>query len=301
MVNQLVSIIIPTYKRPDSLDRTIKSVLGQTYPFIEVIVVDDNNPDTEGRRLTEEKMAEFIDDERVHYIKHDRNKGGSAARNTGASHAKGDYISFLDDDDEYLPKCIESRIKRLSELSDEYALCYSRYYTKVGDTETISTENREGDLFLDALMQNIMIAAGSNLTIRKTAFDSINGFDESFVRNQDHELLVRLLKKYKIAYSEEPGLVVNVQFKHHTFDYQEISKKYVESFKPLIDELNHKDKKAFYKNINKLRFIDYVRTKRDLGGAFRMVKSGEVSCMEAIGYLASGFSRVFKRLLCHHN
>lgn len=295
MKESLVSVIVPTYKRPNTLDRTIKSVLNQTYSNVEVIVVDDNNPDSEGRQLTEAKMEEFEGNERVHYIKHEKNKGGSAARNTGARNAKGEFISFLDDDDEYLPKCIESRLARLNELPQDYALCYSTYITRVNGSETISTECREGDLFLDALMQNIMIAAGSNLTIRKDAFDSINGFDETFVRNQDHELLVRLLKKYKIAHSPEPGLIVNVAFSHHKFDYQEVSKHYVENFKLFIDDLTPNDRKTFYRNINKLRFIDFVRTKHDLKGAFGLVRNGEVSTIEAISYLFGGFTRIIKR------
>ena len=295
MAKPLVSVIVPTYKRPDTLDKTIKSVLGQTYPNIEVIVVDDNNPETEGRRLTEAKMVEFEGEDRVHYVKHEKNKGGSAARNTGARKAKGEFISFLDDDDEFLPKCIESRLARLGELPEDYALCYSTYITRVERSETRSTESREGNLFLDALMQNLMIAAGSNLTIKKKAFDSVNGFDESFVRNQDHELLVRLLKKYKIAHADELGLIVNVEFKHQKFDYQEISKHYVESFKSYIDELNVEEKRTFNRNINKLRFIDYVRTKRDIKGAYGLVRKGDVTIIEAITYLLEGLVRVLKR------
>ena len=111
--NVLVSVIIPTYKRPDKLDVAINSVLRQTYPNVEVIVVDDNDPDTEGRRLTEEKMSKFNDESRVKYIKHDHNKNGSAARNTGARASKGEYVAFLDDDDEYLPNKIESQLQTL--------------------------------------------------------------------------------------------------------------------------------------------------------------------------------------------
>ena len=106
--NYNVSVIIPTYKRPDSLDRAINSVLGQTYPYVEVIVVDDNNPDTEGRRQTEAKMASFADNLRVKYVKHEQNKNGAAARNSGAKASTGDFIAFLDDDDEFLPKKNES-------------------------------------------------------------------------------------------------------------------------------------------------------------------------------------------------
>ena len=127
MEQPLVSIIIPTYKRPDTLDRAINSVLNQTYKNIEVIVVDDNNPDTEARSKTEHIMSVYADNPRVRYIKHEKNKNGSAARNTGARYSQAKYVAFLDDDDEFFPEKIEAQVKRLEELPDEYAVCYRRW------------------------------------------------------------------------------------------------------------------------------------------------------------------------------
>lgn len=83
MNDLLVSVVIPTYKRSDTLDRAIKSVLAQTNSAIEVIVVDDNNPGAEGRERTELKMLEFSNNPKVKYVKHEKNKNESAARNTG--------------------------------------------------------------------------------------------------------------------------------------------------------------------------------------------------------------------------
>ena len=96
----LVSVIIPTYKRPDYLDRAIDSVLNQTYNNIEIIVVDDNNPNTEGRERTEKIMRRYENNPHVIYIKHEYNKNGSAARNTGFKASHGVYLAFLDDDDQ---------------------------------------------------------------------------------------------------------------------------------------------------------------------------------------------------------
>ena len=93
-MNQLISIIIPTYGRPTTLKRSIDSVLSQTYSKIEIIVVDDNNPDTESRKETEEVMSTFSDS-RIKYLKHEHNKNGSAARNTGIRKASGKYIGIL--------------------------------------------------------------------------------------------------------------------------------------------------------------------------------------------------------------
>ena len=88
-----VSVIIPTHNRPEYVGRAIKSVLNQTYQDFEIIVVDD------GLEKRAEPVINKITDSRIKYIKHEQEKGGSAARNTGIRAAQGEYIAFLDNDD----------------------------------------------------------------------------------------------------------------------------------------------------------------------------------------------------------
>ena len=107
----LVSVIIPTYKSCDTLCRAIQSVLNQTYDNIEVIVVDDNNPNTPERAATEELMLRYKTESEVHYIKHEFNKNGSAARNTGFRHSSGEYLCFLDDDDYFLKDKLQLQVE----------------------------------------------------------------------------------------------------------------------------------------------------------------------------------------------
>ena len=103
MINEKkVSVIIPTYKRAELLSKCIKSILEQTYSNVEVIVVDDNDPKTNWRKNTESILDDFKEDSRVIYIKHEKNKNGSAARNTGFKVSTGEYICYLDDDDIFL-------------------------------------------------------------------------------------------------------------------------------------------------------------------------------------------------------
>lgn len=296
MEQPLVSIIIPTYKRPDTLDRAINSVLNQTYKNIEVIVVDDNNPDTEGRRLTESKMAPFAENPRVRYIKHEKNKNGSAARNTGARASKGEFIGFLDDDDQFLPKKIESQVAKLQKLSDDWGFCYNKYYTQRGNEKLVPVkECREGDLFLVALKQGISVNAGSNLLIRRFAFESINGFDESFKRNQDHEFLVRLLKKYKMAYVAEPGLIYSIGTTNVKFDYEEVISHYIKTFKPMLDDLSEKDRKEFYDKINKLRVLNLIHPRREYKKAFKVLCEKDVNSLSVSLYILGKTSEYFIR------
>lgn len=292
----LVSVVIPTYKRPDYLIRAVESVLNQTYPNIEAIVVDDNNPETEARRRTEDIMKQFEDDPRVKYLKHEKNKNGSAARNTGARSSKGEYVAFLDDDDEYTPKRLEAMLKRFSKLSPDYGVCYSRYICRMPDgKEIISKEHREGDCFINALMKELKIGFGSNNLVLKSVYDAIGGFDESFKRNQDHEFLIRLLQKYKIGYCDEVGLIINVHLEQRKENIEETLSHYAETFKPIVDTLSEDIQEKFYKQINLNLFTYYFRTEHNYKKAIRVITQRKITVIDALVVLWKGTMRILKR------
>ncbi|MEG7845932.1 glycosyltransferase family 2 protein [Bacillus mobilis] len=108
--NIKVSVIIPTFKRSEFLSRAIDSLLHQTHKNIEIIIVDDNHPNSEYVSKTFESLQIYFNDERVIYRKNDRNLGCALARNEGIKIATGDYVTFLDDDDLYLPEKIEKQL-----------------------------------------------------------------------------------------------------------------------------------------------------------------------------------------------
>ena len=284
----LVSVIIPTYKRPERLPRAIESVLSQTYTNVEAIIVDDNNPDTDARKLTEEIMAPYADNPRVRYIKHEKNKNGSAARNTGAKSSNAKYLAFLDDDDEFLPEKISAQVKRLEELDEEFAVCYTAViFEKEDGSRSVSTETREGDLFFDALTRDLSFQAGSNLFIRKVAFDSIGGFDESFKRSQDKEVVTRLLQHYKIAYAPVEGLLAHIYSDHSFVDPFQTTEYYVTKMQPLVDTLDADLQKRYWKEINKQLFYYSIAWKR-LGYGFRLLLGAKVSFCDAISIIIKG-------------
>lgn len=105
-----VSVIIPTYKRSEFLERAIDSVLNQSYSNIEVIIVDDNDPSSNYRYDTEKKMLRYQENSKVKYTKNNNNLGGALSRNEGIFKASGDFITFLDDDDIYLPDKIKVQV-----------------------------------------------------------------------------------------------------------------------------------------------------------------------------------------------
>ena len=101
----LISVIIPTYNRENLLKDTILSVLIQTYKNFELIIVDDYSKDNTKRAV------ENFKDSRIIYLRHDKNKGPAATRNTGIKRAAGDYIFLLDDDDLIVPWALERLVE----------------------------------------------------------------------------------------------------------------------------------------------------------------------------------------------
>ena len=293
----MVSVIIPTYKRPLKLSRAIDSVLNQTYTNIEVIVVDDNDPDTAERVETEEVMRKYRGNPKVKYVKHEYNKNGSAARNTGFRNSIGEYIMFLDDDDEFLPKKVEAQVRCLESRDNSWGACYTRYIRlKNGKIDTICAENREGYLYFEELCRNLFIQAGSNLMIRRKVFEEIGGFDESFYRNQDIEFAVRLLKNYKLAYVDEMGLIYHRTSEKRFFDMEKITDHYVNTFKSYIEELNEEDKNRFYRIINLQLFRYKVINMKNINAGYKMIIKGDVQIVDVIRYfLHLIYRRIFRK------
>ena len=237
----LVSVVIPTYSRPEYLGRCIDSVLAQTYPQIELFVVDDNDPDTDARRETEKLMERYAGQEKVHYLKHEKNKNGSAARNTGWRASHGDYLTFLDDDDIIEPQKIERQVACLESLDESWGMCYTAYrLIKEHGADQISSEKRSGYRYVDGLMRTFFMGSGSNLFLRRCVVEEIGGYDESFRRNQDVEFMARALEHYKIAYIDEVLLTICQEGARIQGDFEKFdgyARHYLNKFRDRIERL----------------------------------------------------------------
>jgi glycosyltransferase involved in cell wall biosynthesis len=206
MVKGLVSIIIPTYKGSENIKRAVDSALSQTYEQVEVYVVDDNGSGSKEQIETENELKCYEEDDRVHYIPHEKNINGSAARNTGIKASKGEYIAFLDDDDEFVSNNIQSHMDRFKQVTDDYAMTYCgmELYAPNKAVQTIMPPV-EGDVLFDFLCGKIRIGS-SLIVVKRHAVEEIGGFDESFRRHQDWEFIVRILENYKIAKVNSVGV-----------------------------------------------------------------------------------------------
>lgn len=128
----LVSCIIPSFKRNDMISRAIDSVLAQTYSNIEILIVDDNDKGSE-YSTTLKEIVKSYDNERVKLLAQPSHINGAAARNFGVKHAEGEYIAFLDDDDEWLPTKIEKQIYFLKRILHMMALLHCLLCTLMED------------------------------------------------------------------------------------------------------------------------------------------------------------------------
>jgi len=202
-----ISVIIPTYNRASLLARALNSVLNQTYRSIEVIVVDDGSQDG-----TEESVKR-INDKRIRYIKHEKNRGVSAARNTGIDKAKSNYIAFLDSDDEWLPDKLGKQIQVFKDLDSSYGVVYSDHKDlaeRSGVSMTASKINRDGNIFYN-LLRLLMFVSPTCCIVRRECFDMVGVFDEDININvrEDTDMFLRIAKLYKFKYVDECLAIVH--------------------------------------------------------------------------------------------
>ncbi len=187
-----VSIIIPTFNRLDLLIKAIESALAQTYPNFEVIVVSDNT-DKELIRQLNQSLDTYKTNEKFVFIQHEINKGGSGARNTGIKHATGKYVTFLDDDDYYVPERIEIMMQYMLENNNTYDAIISsmQRIDKQGKLINIDENMARGTDFKSfALDGNIYTGM---ILIKKEFIDKIGGFD-NIPRFQDKLLMLKFFK-----------------------------------------------------------------------------------------------------------
>lgn len=178
--NPQVSVIIPTYNRPELLRRAITSVLKQRLRSIEVIVVDDGSSSTYAKTV----CASFSDP-RVSLISLQVNRGVAEARNCGARQAKAPILAFLDDDDEYDGEFLERIVGILTSINPKVDAVLATLPEGSGDLMLSQTEGVD-ELILSS-------GAGYGFSIRSKVFADSGEFDEELRVGEDTELFFRLL------------------------------------------------------------------------------------------------------------
>ncbi len=202
-----VSVIIPTHNRSAMLERAVQSVLRQTYKNFECIIVDDASTDDTPDVL--KKLSNR--DARIKHIRHENNRFSCATRNSGIRISSGNFIAFLDDDDEWLPKKLEKQIALISSLPDSFGLvyCWMDYYDTHGRLVRQYHPALKGDVFRDVVTGN-KIGGTPTLLIRRQFLDRAGWWDESLRIEEDDNLIARISRCCLVDYVSEVLVRVNI-------------------------------------------------------------------------------------------
>lgn len=242
-----VSVIIPSYNSADTLPRAIGSVLAQTISDFEVVVVDDASEDDT------EVVVEAYDDDRISFVKHEQNKGGSAARNTGLEHTSGRYVAYLDADDEWHPQKLEKQLAELESRSDDWVAVHcDRAYDMslrlrvafalssiVGAKKKNPPKEGGEELIKEILLLNLSTGA-STLLVERDTVEKIGGFDPVFPRHQDWEFLIRVLQQGKLAYVDEQLVLKHGTGRPGIETYEEGKELLLSKFSDEIEQLERR-------------------------------------------------------------
>lgn len=201
MNSPLISVVIPTHNRKTEISRSIDSVLDQSYPHIELIIVDDGSTDG---------TAEFI----RHHYRNDLltlivqpNKGVSAARNVGGGQGSGEFVAFLDSDDQWEREKIEKQVAFHQSHPDIHISQTRETWIRNGKQVKFCKKYKkpEGYIFSDSL--ELCTVSPSSVFMTRSLFETYGGFDESMPACEDFELWLRISRTEKVGLVDESLLI----------------------------------------------------------------------------------------------
>lgn len=298
-----ISVIIPTYNDSGTIPRAISSALGQTVSVDEIIVVDDASTDDT------EAVVRAFDDDRIEYIKHKRNRGGSAARNTGLERATSDYIAYLDADDEWLPRKLEKQLDVLESRSDDWVAAHCdrtwdvslrskvafALSTIVGTKKRNPAKEGGDELIKEVLTLNLSTGASTLLVDRDTV-EVIGGFDPEFPRHQDWEFLIRVLQQGNLAYVDEPLVIKHGTGRPSIETYEEGKELLLTKFEDEVQELEKHGYEITH--IQQLQLSKLYMAEGQLRHGFRRLDLTELEPRELLSvlwYVPEGLLNRFRK------
>lgn len=205
----MASVVIPVYNRAESVLRAIASVLDQSYPVLEVVVVDDGSEDGTAAAI------EALDDPRVKVIRHDTNRGSASARNTGITAARGDLIALLDSDDAWMPQKLEKQVRMLTASLGRDPAVVSGFVVHESGRQWPVPLDAAYDVTRDRVW-GCHVSPGSTLLTYRSCFESVGLFDENLRRLEDWDWLIRFGEAHRMLVVPEPLTEVH-------FERQEIA------------------------------------------------------------------------------
>lgn len=286
----MISVIIPTHNRAELLVRAIKSVQNQTRKVDEIIVVSDGSTDN-----TAEVMQRLCaEDSRIRFIEYHPGINGNHARNVGIESVNGEYLAFIDDDDEWMPHKTEMQMK-VFENNPEVGLVYSGQLMKYTDLEYsyCTKPVGKGDLSKRILVHNDIAGPVCSM-IKKDVIVKAGLFDEELLAQQDYDLWIRVTPITLVDYVYEPCVTIynsigSGQITSNTEKYIKSKKRILEKYEDRIQQYDKEYQSQIYSAANLaiarrcMRNNEGKDARRYIGMAWKIKKSK--SCIAL--YLAS--------------
>ncbi len=189
-ISPLVSVVITTFNREQTLTRSINSVLSQTFKNFEIIVVDDGSADG-----TRNLLSDYIGKEQIRYF-YQNNKGAGAARNLGIKKAKGKYIAFQDSDDEWLPEKLVRQVEKIEQAGSSVGVVYCDMWKADKDHNLLNwgaPQVKRGTIIDDKTLDYQALNIGLvTALVRREYLEKVEGFDENLPRFIDLDMFIRL-------------------------------------------------------------------------------------------------------------
>lgn len=287
----LVSIIIPCYNQASFLPEAIESILNQTYPNYEIVVIDDGSPDN-----VEEVAKQYT---QVKLIKQ-KNQGAAIARNKGITESKGSYLIFLDADDKLLPNAVEVGVQYLTDNTDcSFVSGRVKLIDQNGSFIKIPKQLKiEKDHFKSLLEANYIWTPGV-VMYRRAIFDQYEGFSPNAGGSADYELNVRIARLLKIASHGEIVLEYRVHQSNMSKNFRYMLQSGIKVRRKQFKYIKHdpslvKSWKAGIELIQKDVGKKLIRQMLDILMVKGFNKDVFVSILNLIKYYPKGFVKFFK-------
>lgn len=195
----MISAIVPTFERAELLPRALESIERQTLPSDEVIVVDDGSTDGTGELVRSRFPG-------VRYLRHEENRGVSAARNLGIREARGEWLALLDSDDEWLPRKLELQMAAVRS-GGELACHTDEIWMRNGRRVNPRRRHAKAGGWIFAECLPLCALSPSSILVHRSVLDEIGVFDETLPACEDYDLWLRLAARYPVRLVDE-ALVV---------------------------------------------------------------------------------------------
>lgn len=275
--NYLVTVIMPTYKQDILLHKAVESILAQTYQNIELIVIDDNFDD-----VYKKNNADYFENLShahgvINYIINEENIGSAKSRNKGINLARGAYITFLDDDDYYMPSKIENQLKSMVENNADYSICNLALVNengKVIDKRERKYLYKNEELIIKHLKYHL---TGTDSLMFKSAFlREIDGFDEIDLGDEFYLMIKAISKSEKFIHVNQLDVAALI---HSTNGLSSCNNKIIcenNLIKNILEkfpDLSRKTKRYLFMRHHFVKGYAYIKGRRIFKGLFELFRA----------------------------